>query len=84
MRDLVSKIDVNAQVYADNEMIPLSYSGVANPQKRIDFMENSLKSKNPNCAFIERFSNPYYEICREKLASVDTKKEMFQQEKIRQ
>lgn len=36
------------------------------------------------CAFIERFTNPYYEICKQKLASVDTKKEMVLQEKTRQ
>jgi len=64
-------------------MIPLSYSGVANPQKRIDFTERSMKTNNPKCAFIERFTNPYFELCKEKLASVDTKKEMFLQEKVR-
>ena len=69
--------DSTQQVYADNEMIPLSYSGIADPHQRIDFTERSTKTANPKCAFIERFSNPYYKLCQEKLASVDTKKEVF-------
>ena len=72
------------QVYADNELIPLSYSGIADPQEKIKFTEKSTKSNKPNCAFIESFQNPYFKLCQQKLASVDTKKEMFLQEKIRQ
>ena len=30
------------KIYADNEMIPLSFSGIVNPQKTIVFKERSL------------------------------------------
>ena len=66
------------KIYADNELIPLSYSGISNPQQSIMFKERNLKSNNPKNCFIERFHNPYYELCKEKLASVDTKKATFE------
>ena len=65
-------------------MIPLSYSGIANPQRTINFTERGARSNNPKNSFVQRFENPYYELCREKLASVDNKKEMILQEKLRQ
>ena len=83
IRDMIRHDEDAEQVYADNELIPLSYSGIADPQEKVDFMQLSHKTRNPKAAFIERFQNPYYHLCREKLAGVDKKKEMFLQEKVR-
>ena len=42
----------------------------------------SLTSQNAKNSFFESFENPYYELCREKMASVDEKKEKFEQERL--
>ena len=74
----------NSKIYADNELIPLSYSGICDPQKTIVYKEPSITSNKAKNAFIEQFPNPYYSLCREKLSSVDNKKEIFNQERRRQ
>lgn len=47
----------NDQIYADNELIPLSYSGISNPQQNIVFKdeENSRGKPNAKNSFVERF-----------------------------
>jgi len=75
VKDMILKD--KGKIYADNELIPLSYSGICNPQKTIVFKERNAFSQNPKNVFIERFHNPYYELCKEKLESVNHKKEMF-------
>lgn len=72
------------KLYADNAIIPMSYSGVTDPQPIIFNKARNLASKNPKNFMLERFENPYYELCREKLTSVDKKREKQEAERIRQ
>ena len=82
LKDLMSKDDV--KVYADNELIPLSYSGINDPQKIIYFEDKGEKTTSHKQGFFQKFPNPYFELCQEKLGSVDKKKELIMQEKKRQ
>ena len=79
MRDLLVPTgdheDAAEKIYADNEFIPLSYLGITDPQQMIVFREHALKACDFKNCWIEQFQNPYYELCKEKLASVDRKKE---------
>ena len=42
VRDMIR--EEKDKIYADNELIPLSYSGICNPQKTIVFKERNLTS----------------------------------------
>ena len=68
-------------------MIPLSYSGIADPKKIIvnkDGKDEKKKSAaiHKNC-FIERFENPYYLLCRKKLDGAMIKDKMINREKAK-
>ena len=81
MKDLIKRDE--SKVYADNEMIPLSYSGINDPKSVVYFEDKGL-SKNPRKkGFIQKFPNPYYELCLEKLGAVSKKKELIEGEKKR-
>ena len=49
LKDLMSKDDV--KVYADNELIPLSYSGINDPQKIIYFEDKGEKTTSRKQGF---------------------------------
>ena len=61
LKDLMSKDDV--KVYADNELIPLSYSGINDPQKIIYFEDKGEKTNSRKQGFFQKFPNPYFELC---------------------
>lgn len=52
IKDLIRPSET--KIYADNELIPLSFSGISNPQKTVTFRSKG-NSKKANGGFIEHF-----------------------------
>ena len=70
------------EIYADNNLVPLSYSSVTDPKKTIVYEEKDPITQK--ATFIQVFENQYYEKCQEKKNYVKNKLQQVEEEKKKQ
>ena len=79
---MVKKSDYTKEdIFADNEVIPLSYSGVADPHSVIRF-RSLAKSQNPKRQdYYRQFKNDFYNVCAKKNQEMKAHGEMDKKER---
>lgn len=79
----MKKVEKEAEsYYADDPLKPMSYSNTIDLKYRISYQAKD--AANPRSGYIEQFDNKYYDAIQEKNAKIQEKKDVANEERVRQ